>query len=114
MQYALYAMALEELLARAGRPGKVGRSGYFFPGRKGQGQRFALPLEPEETRKVLNALFDLLKDGAFAHTREEDDCRFCDYQAVCGGVERATERARAKNPEVAPPVLRDFWERRGA
>lgn len=114
VQHALYAMALEELLARAGRPGRVSRSGYFFPGRKGQGQRFALPLEPEETRKVLNALFDLLKDGAFAHTPKEDDCRFCDYKTVCGGVERATERARAKNLEVAPPVLRDFWGRRGA
>jgi len=114
VQYALYAMALEELLARAGRPGRVGRSGYFFPGRKGQGQRFALPLEPEETRNVLNGLFDLLRDGTFAHTREEDDCRFCDYKTVCGGIERATERACAKNPEVAPPVLRDFWERRGA
>lgn len=113
VQYALYALALEALLARAGTPRRVTRSGYFFPGKKGQGQRFAMPLEETETREVLNGLFDLLAEGAFPHALDKEDCRFCDYQSVCGGVERAAERAAAKAHEVAPPVLRQFWERNG-
>jgi RecB family exonuclease len=113
VQYALYAMALEELLRRAGRPGVVKRSGYFFPGRKGQGQRFLRPLEPEETRTLLNSLFDSVAEGSFAHTTEKEDCRFCEYEMVCGGSDRATERARGKEPELAPPALRAFWERYG-
>lgn len=113
VQFALYAMAVEALLARAGRPGRVTRSGYFFPGKKGQGQRFALPLDVAETRDVLNALFDLLADGAFPHAVDPEDCRFCDFEAVCGGAERAAERARRKMGEVAPPVLRTFWRMHG-
>ncbi|MFN2385352.1 MAG: PD-(D/E)XK nuclease family protein [Thermoanaerobaculia bacterium] len=113
VQYALYAMALEELLRRSGRLGAVKQSGYFFPGRKGQGQRFLRPLEPEETRTVLNSLFDTIAEGSFAHTTNPDDCRFCVYEAVCGGVDRATERAKGKDPELAPPALRAFWQRYG-
>ena len=113
VQYALYAMALEELLRRSGRLGAVKQSGYFFPGRKGQGQRFLRPLEPEETRTVLNSLFDTIAEGSFAHTTNPDDCRFCQYKAVCGGVDRATERAKGKDPDLAPPALRAFWQRYG-
>src|SRR5262249_20688345 len=45
IQPALYAIAAETLLARAGRPGRVSRSGYFFPGRKGEGRRLAPALD---------------------------------------------------------------------
>lgn len=106
IQPALYAMALEALLRRAGQSGSVSRSGYFFPGRKGQGQRFELPIEAEKTRGVLNALLDLLAAGAFPHSPDPEDCRFCEYAPICGGRERAAQRSRAKLATTADPILR--------
>ncbi|HTD52841.1 MAG TPA: PD-(D/E)XK nuclease family protein, partial [Thermoanaerobaculia bacterium] len=85
-QYALYAAATEELLTRAGRPARVSRSGYFFPGQKGQGQRIEPGLDVGETRRVVNVLFDLLAAGAFPHTPKKEDCSFCDFRVVCGSV----------------------------
>src|SRR5262249_29143878 len=67
IQYALYALPLEALLARAGLPARVAHSGYFFPGRRGEGQRFRMPLDLEKTRDTLNRLMDLLAAGAFPH-----------------------------------------------
>ena len=46
IQPALYAMAFDALLGRAGIPGRVARTGYFFPGRKGEGQRIVIRWTP--------------------------------------------------------------------
>ena len=110
IQPALYALALETLLARAGRSGKVSRSGYFFPGRKGEGRRFALPLEPARARAVLDTLFDLVAAGMFPHASSTDDCRFCDLEPVCGGKRLAALRARAKLASSGDPALCAFRE----
>ena len=110
VQPALYAMAFETLLDRARRPGKVSNSGYFFPGRKGEGQRMVAPLDREETRRVLAKLFDLLAAGMFPHAVSLDDCKFCDLEAVCGGAKEATARAKAKLGASANAVLRAFRE----
>jgi RecB family exonuclease len=108
VQPALYAMAFETLLDRAGRPGKVSKSGYLFPGRKGEGQRMAAPIDRRETREVLGKLFDLLAEGMFPHALSPDDCRFCDYTAICGGAKEASERTRRKLAARAGPVLAAF------
>jgi ATP-dependent helicase/nuclease subunit B len=108
IQDALYAQALEILLARAGRPGRVTRSGYFYPGRRGEGERFAAPLDVAATRETLTALFDLLAAGAFPHTPTKEDCSICEFGKVCGGVDRAVARAEGKlesassNPMLEP------------
>ncbi len=113
IQHALYAMALEELLSRAGMAGSVTRSGYFFPGRKGEGQRMSMTLDLDETREVLRRLLDLLRAGAFPHAPEKEDCRFCDYEAVCGGPLEAASRAKTKLEKSTMPVLRAFREIHG-
>jgi RecB family exonuclease len=110
IQHALYAMALEELLKRAGIPGSVTRSGYFFPGRKGEGQRMAMALDPKATREVLSRLLDLLRAGAFPHAVGREDCRFCDYESVCGGSAEAARRAKLKLERTSLPVLQAFRE----
>ena len=108
VQDALYAQALEILLERAGRPGRVTQSGYFYPGRRGEGERFAAPLDVAATRETLTALFNLLAAGAFPHTPTKEDCSICEFGKVCGGVERATARAHVKlenltgNPMLEP------------
>jgi ATP-dependent helicase/nuclease subunit B len=110
IQHALYAMALEQLLARSGFPAQVSRSGYFFPGRKGEGQRLPIALDPSRTREVTRRLLDLLRAGAFPHAVEKDDCRFCDYEEVCGGEKVARRRAQAKLAAAQLSVLRAFRE----
>jgi ATP-dependent helicase/nuclease subunit B len=110
IQPALYALALEALLAAAGRPARVSRSGYFFPGRRGEGQRLEVPLDREETRAVLAALFDLVAAGYFPHAVAEDDCRFCDFQEVCGGAGPASKRAASKLAAGEDPTLSAFFQ----
>lgn len=111
-QFALYAMAAEQLLARAGRPARVSRSGYFFPGQKGQGQRLEPQLDGAETRRVVNVLFDLLATGSFPHTPTKEDCRYCDFQPVCGDVEAVAKASKAKLEKTGEPSLRAFRETR--
>ena len=110
IQHALYAMALEQLLARAGSPAHVSRSGYFFPGRKGEGQRLPIALDPLRTREVTGRLLDLLRAGAFPHAANKEDCRFCDYESVCGGEKVSRLRMQAKLGATQLPVLRTFRE----
>jgi PD-(D/E)XK nuclease superfamily protein len=106
VQDALYAQALEILLQRAGQSGQVVKSGYFYAGRRGEGERFAAPLDPPATRQTLNDLFDLLRSGVFPHTPREEDCGICEYATVCGGVKVAAERAENKlRPEAGNDVL---------
>ncbi len=113
IQHALYAMALEILLNRAGIAAPVSRSGYFFPGRKGEGQRMAMVLDLNETREVLARLLDLLRAGAFPHAADKDDCRYCDYETVCGGAFASAKRASAKLAKTSLPALRAFREIHG-
>ncbi|HSD72964.1 MAG TPA: PD-(D/E)XK nuclease family protein, partial [Thermoanaerobaculia bacterium] len=101
VQDALYAEALEILLARAGNPGRVVKSGYFYAGRRGEGERFAAPRNPAATRETLINLFDLLRAGAFPHTPNEEDCSICDFAKVCGGADLAGGRAERKLREDA-------------
>lgn len=109
IQDALYAQALEVLLARGGRPGRVVKSGYFYPGRRGEGERYAAPLDVAATRRTLTALFDLLRAGAFPHTPSKEDCSICDFGKVCGSSELAAGRAEAKLQNVSGnPVLEAY------
>ncbi len=108
IQPALYALAFETLLDRAGSPGKVSQSGYFFPGRKGEGQRMLAPVERSETREVLRRLFDLLAAGMFPHALSSDDCKFCPYEEICGGAKAASARAREKLAADTHPALTEF------
>src|SRR5215471_2732755 len=110
VQPALYAMVLETLLARAGRKGVVSRSGYFFPGRKGEGQRMAIPVDRRETRETLGKLFDLLKEGMFPHALSEKACKYCHYDSVCGGKREASHRAKEKLAAASDPALAAFRE----
>ncbi len=107
-QPALYAMAFETLLRRSGREGRVARSGYFFPGRKGEGQRMAIPVDPDETGRALSQLFDLTGAGLFPHATSKDGCKFCDIEAVCGGPDEASAASRRKLAASTEPALTAF------
>lgn len=108
IQDVLYAQALEVLLARGGRKGRVVKSGYFYPGRRGEGERYEGNVDFAATRPTLAALFDLLAGGAFPHSKKKEDCSLCDFQKVCGGADAGAARMLNKlgipgiNPELDP------------
>ncbi|HEY6147291.1 MAG TPA: PD-(D/E)XK nuclease family protein, partial [Thermoanaerobaculia bacterium] len=111
MQHALYSLALESLLTRAGCGGKVVRAGYFFPGRRGQGHRVSVPDSPEDTRRLLDNLFDLIASGQFPHSPDADDCNFCEFVEVCGNPKRAAAQSHQKIAASADPLLRGLLDR---
>lgn len=86
LQWALYAFALDELLARKGLSGRTARGGYFFPNEREHGLRIhnSTPRR-EDVAAMLKPFFDLAEQGAFLHVHKHDRaCAFCDYNAVCG------------------------------
>jgi ATP-dependent helicase/nuclease subunit B len=107
IQHALYARAVEILLARAEKQGRVIRSGYFFPGPRGAGERMALEHDATALKKVIDALFTLLGGGVFPFAPDSDSCGWCDYEVVCGGAKDANVRTTAKlnNPATSNAVL---------
>jgi ATP-dependent helicase/nuclease subunit B len=107
-QPALYAMAVDALLARSGNAGRVSSSGYFFPGVRGEGQRFSVRVDPAATRDALGRLLDLAAAGLFPHTVSKDDCRFCEFDVICGGAEEASGRSKEKLSAATESALVRF------
>jgi ATP-dependent helicase/nuclease subunit B len=95
IQHAIYARAVEAMLARKGMPARVRRSGYSFPSPRGGGARLLRECSDRELRGALNALFDVVGSGYFPHGGA-DACRFCDFKDVCGGVDTAVSRTERK------------------
>jgi ATP-dependent helicase/nuclease subunit B len=107
-QPALYALATEALLRRSGHAARVSRSGYFFPGRKGEGQRMTIPVDAGETARTLLPLFDLTAAGFFPHATSSSGCKFCDFEAVCSGPAEAAASSERKLGASSDPVLVAF------
>ncbi|MBI5725322.1 MAG: PD-(D/E)XK nuclease family protein [Planctomycetes bacterium] len=105
LQHALYCRMVGRIFAgKAGREPRV-LFEYFFPGHAASGRRTRF--EPEQLAgadEVISSLWSLATAGCFpASTFYKDDgnndCRFCDYAAVCaacGGLELTCRASRAK------------------
>jgi ATP-dependent helicase/nuclease subunit B len=103
VQHALYAVALEKMLAAkpgAGRP-RVTRSGYLFPSRRGEGMdRIVKDFDRGRLRSLLDDLLALVRKGYFL-AGPEAKCKFCDYASVCGpDAPKRSGRKREGSPEV--------------
>jgi ATP-dependent helicase/DNAse subunit B len=85
LQHALYGLAAVALLRRKYKNPKVTAGVYYFCSHKGRQEhrRFAAPGHAAIAR-VLGDLRELIVEGAFAHSPNEGDCKFCDYTAACG------------------------------
>ncbi|MEO8216587.1 MAG: PD-(D/E)XK nuclease family protein, partial [Acidobacteriota bacterium] len=95
IQHAIYARAVEAMLAARGAGESLRRSGYYFPTRKGGGRRNAVSTDADELRHVLNLLCDVAGSGTFVHGLA-DECTFCDYAQICGGGPLAAARSERK------------------
>jgi len=79
LQHAIYAEAAERAM---GRP--VVKAAYHFPTRRGENEIIAYPrIALAALPDLLAHLLDAAADGAFVPTDAADDCRFCDFRAVC-------------------------------
>jgi len=103
IQHALYAVALERMLAPAlgGGTPRVTRSGYLFPSRRGEGlERIIKDFNRDRLTSLLNDLLGLLEKGYFI-AGPEAKCKYCDYASVCGGdAPKRSGRKRKGSPEV--------------
>ncbi len=98
LQHALYGLAAVELLkARYTNP-EVTAGVYYFSSRKGRQERVTIPAPAKAAiAAVLADLRDLIINGQFIRTPDEDDCTFCDYIAACGG--KVNRQAAEKLPD---------------
>lgn len=103
LQPALYALALEQMEARA-RPGAkplVAESGYLFPSRRGEGDEIMVRhFDRARLRALLADLLAILEKGFFI-AGPEAKCDYCDYRSACvSGGPGSSMAKRAANPGI--------------
>jgi RecB family exonuclease len=95
LQHALYGLAALELLKTRHAKPKVRAGVYYFSSHKGRGERVRIEAPAlAAVGAVLTDLRQVIASGHFTRTRDEDDCRYCEFVAACGG--RANAQAAAK------------------
>jgi ATP-dependent helicase/nuclease subunit B len=107
--YLYVTMVEHRLLESIGPAARVGLFGFFFPARKGAGERIAwTPGELKDGGRIVELLTRIVASGAFLPTTNSDqDCKFCDFLEVCGNVKYVSAGSRLKlafsqNPLVEP------------
>ena len=79
LQHAIYAHVAEQRLG-----GSVSLSGYHFPTIRGQNQQLMFPRLPlAGIGSLLDRMLDGIAAGSFVPTERAEDCKFCDFTAVC-------------------------------
>lgn len=102
LQHALYGLAAVELLKARYKNPKVIAGVYYFSSHKGRQERFIIPAPAQAAiAAVLGDLRDLIIKGQFIRTPDQDDCRFCDYVAACGGEVNRQAGEKQPDPKLA-------------
>lgn len=111
LQPFLYMGMLRHRLDEMEKGGeRVESFGYFFPGPRTNGRRIIWTrVQLRNGDEVLKNICDGISSGVFSATTEPDDCRFCDYQQVCGEPEFVASESLRKaasscNEEVLRPI----------
>ncbi|WP_175639297.1 PD-(D/E)XK nuclease family protein [Metabacillus schmidteae] len=109
LQHFVYALAIEQHLQL--KTGAVEESAYYFPTVKGLAQRFVR--KQDETVRaqgltLLENLIELVSQGIFTMTDDENDCKFCNYKSVCKRHFYDEETLSAKRSDKTYEPLRQF------
>lgn len=114
LQPFLYAGMLQHRLREIGEgDSKVRYFGYFFPSSKANGVRMQWSIEElKATGDLLLKLFNLIKEGCFVASDNAADCRFCDYQEICGDAARTETQTKLLLQSAELPVLKTFRDLR--
>jgi ATP-dependent helicase/nuclease subunit B len=115
VQHGLYlALARTRLRERLGAAADVTEFLYFFPGVRDQGLQ--LRYDPEvlsDWSLRVGKLCGLMANGAFPPTTDhEEDCRYCDYQPICGNVAAVAAGSRLKLANPRNELLTPFKDLR--
>lgn len=79
LQHVLYAAAAERMFGR-----RVAGAEYHFPTRRSENHRARYTdVQMRDGLAVVVDLLDFVRHGWFVPTNDAEDCRFCDYAAVC-------------------------------
>jgi CRISPR/Cas system-associated exonuclease Cas4 (RecB family) len=99
LQHALYGIAAAELLKRTDPKAKVERGVYLFTSARG-GMHPVSISDPGASKiaEVLEDLLAVISSGAFVHTDDGDDCRYCDFGPACGPGAPARAAVKRANP----------------
>ncbi|MFT4412305.1 PD-(D/E)XK nuclease family protein [Fredinandcohnia humi] len=109
LQHLLYTLAIESHLGV--EEGRVKKSTYFFPTRKGIGKRFER--EQDETTRangkdILDKLLTIVEHGHFTMTDDEKDCKFCDYKSICRRSTYDKEMIEVKHQDPSAQGIKSF------
>jgi len=115
VQPALYlAMVAHRLGEVIPAKTQVAQFGFFFPGARERGLRIQwTPEQLTDGTDVLGKLVDIVRMGAFLATDEADDCKYCDYVAICGDIKAVTAASRQKLVYPKNKTLQPIRELRG-
>ncbi len=110
LQAILYmAMARQRLHEQFGPKAKVEQFGFFFPTPWGKGERRVWSQEELEAgNAVLECLSELARTGSFPATDTDDDCKTCDYPAVCRRLSETTASSARKMDGPDQAMLQPF------
>jgi RecB family exonuclease len=116
VQHALYLemmkahlLALRDYLPEA----SVERFGFFFPSERTRGERIEFtPEQLAEGGAILQRLARIAGNGAFLATNTSDDCKFCDYQRICGDFEAVAAACGRKLENPTNTILQPYLELR--
>jgi ATP-dependent helicase/DNAse subunit B len=84
LQHFIYALAIEQHLQLAS--GSVEESAYYFPTAKGLGERFIRNQNATVRTNgldILERLIDVIANGHFTMTDDQNDCNFCQLKNIC-------------------------------
>ena len=109
LQHLIYALAIEQHLQL--EAGQVEESAYYFPTVKGLGERYIRKQDRTVRTNgldILERLIDVMANGHFTLTDDENDCKFCEYKAVCRRQFYDKDTLEAKQMDTDYEPLRRF------
>jgi len=71
---------------------------YLFLSDKEQGKRLSYQKEEleEQGKEIISKLCQIISNGCFINTNQEDDCKYCEYPLICGDSDYISELSNNK------------------
>ena len=114
IQHFLYLALAESALKQLDPLARVERFGYMFASLASRGERMEWTgAELLKGPGLVEDLCRIVSQGAFSATDSAEDCKHCDYKALCGDPEQSAARAAAKLADPENKVLEPFRAARG-
>jgi ATP-dependent helicase/nuclease subunit B len=106
LQLPLYLLAAQQLLGKKNRNLKVARAEYYFMTDRGRFARVgfdaeALAAMQKRLERILATIVDGIDGGLFPAIPEDQTCRFCDFDLVCGSWKDALFERKRSDPGVS-------------